>query len=73
MRLPKYEPPTAGQNSTAREHVSAYFKRYLLHPVTHILSEKFYDASRVVLNTVNKRVNVDTLTVKLLNVFAVYR
>lgn len=63
MRLPKYEPRLAGSR-TARGHVSAYFKRYLLHPVTQILSDKICEASRVVLNKVNKRVNVEVLTVR---------
>lgn len=64
MRLPKYE-EAAGSSKTAGGHVSAYFKRYLLHPVTQLLSEKICEASRVVLNKVNKRVNVEALTVGL--------
>lgn len=64
MRLPKYE-EAEDSRKTAGGHVSAYFKRYLLHPVTQLLSEKICEASRVVLNKVNKRVNVEALTVGL--------
>lgn len=61
MRLPKYEPPW---NSNLRgRHVSAYFKRYLLQPVTELVSQRIYDASKVVLNQVNKRVNVEGIAV----------
>lgn len=64
MRLPKYEPPLDSKSTTG--HVSAYFKRYLLHPVTQLLSDKICEASRVVLAKVNKRVNVEALTVTIL-------
>lgn len=57
MRLPKYVDDSKPFTAVP------YFKRYLLRPVTQMLSEKICSASRIVLERVNRRVNVEVLTV----------